>query len=222
MTAESSGWVGKVVRDIYGRDLGRAVGIVFDLSGEVASIGVEKAGAFIEIGPETVVSDKEELEVMPEWKVETKRTGVAGASLERRLTALAGMVERKELSQEAYVALHSKLVSVRGTHDQLVSRILARLDDLEREDESIDLFLAMVRLQFLAGEMGEESYRLTESHCKALKAANSKEEEDIRKTVEEPQLGEVSDVVLSKVMRSEGEGTETVPGPTNSESSQKS
>ncbi|MDG6914997.1 MAG: CdvA-like protein [Nitrososphaerota archaeon] len=213
MVAEGSGWVGKVVRDIYGRELGRAVGVVFDLGGDVASIGVDRAGSFVEISPEIVVSDRDELEVMPEWKAEAGRAGIAGASLERRLAALEGMVERKEIPQDAYAALHSRLAAVRGTHDQLAARILARLDDLEREDESIDLFLSMVRVQFLAGEMGEESFRLTEEYCKAMKAANAREGEDIRKAVEEPQLGRASDVVLSRDARKEGGAPEAAPGP---------
>lgn len=192
MVAAGSGWVGKVVRDIYGRELGRAVGVVFDVSGEVASIGVERAGSFVEIPPEIVVSDQDVLEVMPEWKAEAKRVGMSGASLERRLAALEGMVERKEVAQDAYVALRSRLASLRGTHDQTLSKTLARLDDIERENESVDYFLAMVRVQFLAGEMGEESYKLTEEYCRTLKGANDKEAQDIRRAVE-PHLGGAKD-----------------------------
>lgn len=205
MVAAESGWVGKVVRDIYGRELGRAVGVVFDVSGEVASIGVEMAGSFVEIPPEIVVSDQDELEVMPEWKAEAKKVGMVGASLERRLAALEGMVERKEVPQDAYVILRSRLAALRGTHDQALSRTLARLDDLEREDESVDLFLSMVRVQFLAGEMGEESFRLTEEYCKALKGANEREAEDIRRAVEPHLAGATGGVGPDEERRQAGQ-----------------
>jgi hypothetical protein len=202
---DTQGWVGKVVQDTYGRTLGRAVGLVFDVSGEVSAIGVEEAGSFKELRAEQVVSDREELEVIPVWKVDSRRVGLEGASLERRLSALEGMLERREVSRAAYDALYSNLVSVRETHEQVKSRVLMRLDELLHEDESVDAFLTMVRLQFHAGEISEESFNLTVSQCDSMKAANAKEVVDIRRTLGDPRLGEVENVALSRRMRLEPE-----------------
>ena len=201
MRDDSTGWVGKKVEDIYGRKLGRAVGLVFDLSGEVASIGVEEAGSFHEVDAERVVSDSDKIEVMPEWKADSRRTGMQGASLERRLQALAGMAETKGVSRESYDSLYAALMGVRATHGNLRSKILQRLEDLEREDKLIAYFLIRVELGFLAGETSEETYNLTTSECDAIKEANAKETADIRRTLGDPALREVADVALSKTMR---------------------
>jgi len=198
---EASGWVGKPVLDTYGRRLGRAMGLIFDLSGEVTSVGVEQAGSFKELRADMVVSDLEELKVMPEWKADSKRAGIEGAALERRLTALAEMVEDKEISQASYDAMHAKLMDVRATQDLVFQRMLEKLDYLEHEDESMDSFVTMVRLEFHAGEMSEESYNLTMVECEEIKVANAKETAEIMKTIGDPHLRVVADIATSKHMR---------------------
>jgi hypothetical protein len=200
-----SGWVGKPVIDTYGRRLGRAVGLVFDLSGEVVLVGVEQAGSFRELRADMVVSDFEELRVMPEWKADSKRVGIEGASLERRLTALAEMVEDKEISQESYETLHAKLMDVRATQDEVFQRILIRLDSLEREDESMSVFVSMIKLEFNAGEMSEESYNLTMVECEEIKVANAKERAEITRTIGDPHLRVVADIATSKRLRATSE-----------------
>src|SRR5580704_3438095 len=198
---EASRWVGKPVLDTYGRRLGRAVGLIFDLSGEVTLVGVEQAGSFKELRADRVVSDFEELKVMPEWKADSKRAGIEGAALERRLTALAEMVQDKEISQVSYDAMHAKLMAVRATQDLVFQRMLERVDYLEHENESMDSFVTMVKLEFHAGEMSEESYNLTMVECEEIKVANAKETAEIMKTIGDPHLRVVADIATSQHMR---------------------
>jgi len=152
-----------------------------------------------------VVFDFEALKVMTEWKADSKRAGIEGAALEWRLSALAEMVGDKEISQESYDALHAKLMEFRATQDGVFQRILERRDYLEREDELMDAFVTMVKLEFHAGEMSEESYNLTIVEWEEIKVANAKEASEIMKTIGDPHLRVVADIATSKRMRATSE-----------------
>jgi hypothetical protein len=219
---EVPGWVGKPVIDTYGRRLGRAVGLVFDLRGDVVLVGVEQAGSFRELRADMVVSDFEELRVMPEWKADSKRAGIEGALLERRLTALDEMVEDEEISQESYDALHAKLIEVRATQDEVLQRILIRLDSLEHEDESMSSFVDMIKLEFNAGEMSEESYNLTMVECEEIKVANAREKDEITRTIGDPHLRVVTDIATSKRLRATSEESGMATNGSQSEKKQTS
>src|SRR3974390_208894 len=96
--SDSPAWVGKTVRDIYGRRLGRAIGVVFDIGGEVVSVGVEEGDGLVKVNPDRIASDEEELAVIPQWKLESKYVGLERGALMKRLSALSRMEAEKCVS----------------------------------------------------------------------------------------------------------------------------
>src|SRR2546422_4442415 len=120
--AGSPEWAGREVRDIYGRRLGRAVGMIFEIGGKISSVGVEDGDALIKVNPDRITSDGEELVVIPEWMLETKNAGLDRGSLMKRFSALSLMVNEKRISQRLSKDVFAKLSAIQKSHEAVLAR----------------------------------------------------------------------------------------------------
>jgi len=181
--ADSPKWVGKEVKDIYGRRLGRAVGMIFDIGGKITTIGVEDGHLLIKIDPDRITSEGEELVVIPEWMFESKNVGLDHGGLMKRFSALSLMVNEKRISERLSKDVFAKLSSVQKSHEEVLAKTMSRLEDLARADAEIDDFVSLVTLQHVAGEMSGESFDFTVAECEKIKGMNGREIIDIRRTL---------------------------------------
>jgi hypothetical protein len=181
--ADSPEWVGKEVKDVYGRRLGRAVGMIFDIGGKVTSLSIEDAGVVTKINPDRITSDGEELVVIPEWMLESRNVGLDRGGLMKRFSALSLMVSEKRISERLSKDIFAKLSAIQKSHEAVLSKTMARLEDLARADAEIDDFVSLVTLQHMAGEMSGESFDFTVRECEKIKAFNGREIIDIRRTL---------------------------------------
>lgn len=181
--ADSPKWVGKSVRDVYGRSLGRVIGITFDLGGKIVSVGVEQGGHLTEVNPDRITSDREDIVVIPEWKLEARCVGLERGGLTKRLSALTKMVNEKRISQELSKDILDRLSSMQKSQDAVIARTTAKLDDLKRADKEVDGFMSLVTLQHLAGEIASDDYEFALTQCEDVKAMNEREILDIRRAL---------------------------------------
>jgi hypothetical protein len=179
----SPDWVGKEVKDIYGRRLGRAVGMIFEVGGKISSVGVEDGDLLTRVNPDRVTSDGEELVLIPEWMLESRNVGLDRGGLTKRFSALSLMVSERRISQRLSKDVFSKLSTIQKSHEAVLARTMTRLEDLARADTEIDDFVALVTLQHMAGEMSTESFDFTLAECDKIKAINGREVLDIRRTL---------------------------------------
>jgi len=114
--AGSPDWVGKEVKDIYGRRLGRAVGMIFEVGGKISSVGVEDVDRLIKIDPDRITSDAGELVVIPEWMHEARKFGLDRGGLMRRFSALSLMVNEKRISEKLSEDIFAKLSAIQKSH----------------------------------------------------------------------------------------------------------
>jgi len=189
-------WVGKSVRDVYGRNLGRAIGMVFDVGGKLKSVGVKAGDALMTILPEQVTSDEDELLVIPQWKLESRHVGLEGGVLMKRVSALNRMVDEKRISRELSDELFAKLNGLQKSHDIVIARILSRMGDLARANRAVDEFVSLVTLQYFAGEMSQEKFDLTAKECGGIKAMNNQEILDMKLALGMEATGEEPDANL--------------------------
>ncbi|MDA4123097.1 MAG: CdvA-like protein [Thaumarchaeota archaeon] len=178
--------IGKDVKDIYGRDLGRCIGYTVDLSGNLRTIGVELGTAFQEYPADRIslASDDEGIVTMPEWKADSRRVGMEKGILDKRLGALTKMLEAGEISQRVYDEMHKGLMAIRVTHEQLSRELVKRLDSLEDSDDTINAFLAKVKLQGVSEELTERAVKWTADFCVAMKSMNERERIDINEILD--------------------------------------
>jgi len=181
--ADSTEWVGKEVKDIYGRRLGRAVGMIFDIGGKVTSVSVEEGGVVTKIDPDRISSDGPELVVIPDWMLESRNVGLDRGGLMKRFSALSLMVSEKRISERLSKEIFAKLSAIQKSHEAVLAKTMARLEELARADSEIDDFVSLVTLQHMAGEMSGGSFDFTARECEKIKAINGKEIIDIRRTL---------------------------------------
>ncbi len=169
--------IGKEVRDIYGRNLGRCIGFTVDLSGNLRTIGVELGTSFQEYPADRLLAGREEdgIVTIPDWKADSRRVGMEKGVLEKRINALTKMLEAGEISQKVYDDMYKGLMTIRASHEQLSRDLVRRLDALEENDDKINTFLARVKLQGVSEEISEQAVKWTADFCVAMKSMNESE-----------------------------------------------
>lgn len=177
---DPSSCIGRNVKDSYGRELGRCIGYNVDMAGNISSLGVETGSVFTEYPSDWVVSVKEDVVIMPEWKVDAKRFGLERGVFEKRVNALNEMLMKGEISQKVFDQMSGGLAAVRETHDSLSERLIRRLEELEEMDDRLNIFLAKVKLQGVSEEIGETAVKWTSDYCIAMKSMNESERVEIK------------------------------------------
>jgi len=171
--------LGKPISDIYGRVLGRVAGFTFGYSGEISTVAVESGEEFVVFGAEKLLSGEDGLRVVPEWKLESQAVGLESDALRRRLAALDAMKLIKGISDDAYEQLRLRMEKAQAMQREASARIARRLEELKLLDDSVDSFLAMVRLQFISQEIDEETFKGTADYCMRIKTTNARERSEV-------------------------------------------
>jgi len=177
--------IGTRVRDIYGRDVGLCVGYAVDLAGNVKMIGIEQGTIFSEYPADYIASIGEEgLVIMPEWKAESRRVGMAKGVLDKRVDALGRMLRAGEISRKVYDQMNGNLMEVRQTHEELSRALVKRLEELEANEDKISTFLAKVKMQGASGEIGQVAVKWTADFCAAMRGIDENERAEIAETLD--------------------------------------
>ncbi len=172
--------VGIPVKDIYGREIGEFNGYTLDIAGNVRSIGVESCGNLLELPGSSILSAKKEIVILPEWKAEGREWGFEREVLETKVASLGKMLENGEISQRIYDGMYESFVAKGQKREVLLQKLSRRLEQLQRNDDGIDLFLTRVKMQTDDALSSAASFATIRAHCTAIKSANENEREDLK------------------------------------------
>lgn len=175
--------VGIPVRDIYGREMGKLNGYTLDPSGNLFTIGVERGGDFVELPGSRVLSVKKEVTIIPEWKAEARECGFDAEALETMVGTISRLLEAGEISRRTYDRVYDGFVSAGTAPQALLQRLSRRLEELQRSEDEIDLFLARVLMQD-DGHSGAELYGAVSERCSTIKVILESERKDLQSTQE--------------------------------------
>ena len=164
---ESKALLGKGATDLYGRRLGRVIGIDRTPFGELAGVQIESVGGPIltaktrqvAITPKTVT-------VTPEWKLSSRETISELATLRKRVEALESLRNSKEIDPEIYIELleaqkEGYLDRVKAGQS-LLGSMKTRTSELNSQISSLTKYLIHARLGHKSGEVDEESLKLAQ------------------------------------------------------------
>jgi hypothetical protein len=187
-SSEAVGFLGKPVEDLYGRNVGVVVGFSLKTNGDVESVGLDQgSGSFSEVKASRLLSHEQALIVIPMWKADVTRiTGETGV-LRKRISALrelesdskangaasSGQFEQLRAQYEARVA------KTEESSEKLLQEMRSRMEEIDRQDETLAKFLVNVNIQFRSGEISDASFGVISDHCAAMKARNGKEREEL-------------------------------------------
>jgi hypothetical protein len=164
MSEEKLGFVGKQVKDIYGTYIGKVVGIITEIDGEIETVGVDcGSGGLKQLPYDQLVIQGDYVFFIPKWRLDAQRLLRQKSLTLKRIKALQDIVAEndsmKEDAELVYLKYEKKLAELEGNEKQVNDRLDARLAELDAEAKNIKAVLFDAKLQFRSNEMKEETYQ---------------------------------------------------------------
>jgi hypothetical protein len=164
MSEEKLAFVGKQVKDIYGTFIGRVVGIITEIDGEIESVGVDCGSSGIKQLPyEQLVLQGDFVFFIPKWRLEAQKLIRQKSLTLKRMKALHEIVAEndgmKEDAELVTIKYEKKLAELDGQEKAVTDKLVARLAELDAETKQIKAVLFDAKLQFRSNEMKEETYQ---------------------------------------------------------------
>jgi len=193
---EMKHFFGKKTRDIYGRHLGQVVAILKNSDGELESIKVDQSeGRLVKYSAEQIMTDKDEVVIIPEWKIQAEQMIKELSTFRSRMDALEAMLEKEEVSKEIYENLKANqkqsIDSLKEKNNEFISCMKQRQEELDRQINELTNFLVEIRTGKKEGKI--ESSKYTKASKSIEQNLNflfleKKDVEDIIKESEEKKL----------------------------------
>jgi hypothetical protein len=164
MSEEKLGFVGKQVKDIYGTYIGKVVGIITEIDGEIETVGVDTgSGGLKQLPYEQLVIQGDYVFFIPKWRLDAQRLLRQKSLTLKRIKALQDIVAEndgmKEDAELVYIKYEKKLSEIEAGEKQVNDTLNARLSELDSESKNIKAVLFDAKLQFRSNEMKEETYQ---------------------------------------------------------------
>jgi len=173
MSEEKLGFVGKQVKDIYGTYIGKVVGIITEIEGEIESVGVDcGSGGLRQLPYEQLVIQGDYVFFIPKWRLDAQKLLRQKSLTLKRIKALQDIVAEndsmKEDAELVYIKYEKKLHDLEGVEKQVNDSLNTRLTELDAEAKTIKAVLFDAKLQFRSNEMKEETYQQIKVHTDEL------------------------------------------------------
>ncbi|MGI0035551.1 MAG: CdvA-like protein, partial [Nitrososphaera sp.] len=164
MSEEKLAFVGKQVKDIYGTYIGRVVGIITEIDGEIEAVGVDcGSGGLKQLPYEQLVMQGDYVFFIPRWRLDAQKLLRQKSLTLKRVKALQDIVAEndsmKEDAELVYIKYEKKLRDLEEVERQVGDNLSARLAELDTEGKNIKSVLFDAKLQFRSNEMKEETYQ---------------------------------------------------------------
>jgi hypothetical protein len=164
MSEEKLGFVGKQVKDIYGTFIGRVVGIITEIDGEIETVGVDcGSGGLKQLPYEQLVMQGDYVFFIPRWRLDAQKLLRQKSLTLKRIKALQDIVAEndsmKEDAELVSIKYEKKLHDLEESENQINASLDQRVKDLDAETRNIKATLFDAKLQFRSNEMKEDTYQ---------------------------------------------------------------
>src|SRR5262245_4050130 len=124
MSEEKLGFVGKQVKDIYGTYIGKVVGIITEIDGEIENVGVDNGSGGLKQLPYTQLCIQGDyVFFIPKWRLDAQRLLRQKSLTLKRIKALQDIVAEndgmKEDAELVYIKYEKKLLDLEGNEKQV-------------------------------------------------------------------------------------------------------
>ncbi len=163
---EAKALLGKSISDVYGRALGRIIGVNRNQFGEMEGLEVESPGGnVIDVPSKSIMLTPKMITATPEWKVDAHELTTEIATVKKRIVALEGLRDKggdvdREIYEELLEAQRSGYLSKVKQTEGLVGTIRAKLERTSNQLTSLTKHLVNAKLDFQSGEIDEASMKL--------------------------------------------------------------
>jgi len=153
-------FLGKELRDIYGRQIGNIVALTMGSDDSIESIQVQRRdGTLARFPVGQMVLDERSPILLPEWKVESEEVARELQTARKRSQALRELLCDEEISSEVYSELTkqqddlSKQVNER--RGRFLDKLQAKSKQLDEQIRQLSRFLVDVKMEHRAGEIDQ-------------------------------------------------------------------
>ena len=162
---EAKALLGKSISDVYGRSLGRIIGINRNQFGEMEGLEVESPGGnVIDIPSKSIMLTPKMVTATPEWKVDAHELTGEIATVKKRIVALEGLRGKGDVDGEIYEELleaqRSGYLSKVKQIEALVGALRVKLERTNNQLTSLTKHLVNAKLDYQSGEIDEASMKL--------------------------------------------------------------
>ena len=165
---ETKALLGHVVIDVYGRSLGRVIGIERNPFGELEGVQVEAPGGqILTAKTRQLALTPKSITLTPTWKLESEDIVSELSLLRKRISALESLNQSKEIDEQIYSELVDSQKS--GYYEKVkVAEALAasmkrRISEVTESMSSLTRYLVNAKLDHKSGELDDDSLKLAES-----------------------------------------------------------
>jgi len=163
MSEEKLGFVGKQVKDIYGTNIGKVVGVVTEIDGEIETVGVDCGASGLKQLPyEQLVIQGDFVFYIPKWRLDAQKLLRQKSLTLKRVKALQDIVAENDTMKEdaelVYIKYEKKLQELEAVEKGVLERLQSRISELDSESRNVKAVLFDAKLQFRSNEMREETY----------------------------------------------------------------
>jgi ribosomal protein L29 len=173
MSEEKLGFVGKQVKDIYGTFIGRVVGIITEIDGEIETVGVDcGSGGLKQLPYEQLVMQGDYVFFIPRWRLDAQKLLRQKSLTLKRIKALQDIVAENDSMREdaelVSIKYEKKLNDIEESERQISGNLDVRVKELDAEARNIKAVLFDAKLQFRSNEMKEETYQQIKAQTEEL------------------------------------------------------
>ncbi|HEX4921062.1 MAG TPA: CdvA-like protein [Candidatus Bathyarchaeia archaeon] len=164
---ETRALLGRSVMDLYGRSLGRVIGLERNPFGELEGVQVEgPGGQIVSAKARQLALTPKSITLTPDWKLESEDVISELSLLRKRISALESLKETKEIDGEIYAELvdsqKSGYVEKVKAAEALAASMKRRFAEITGNISSLTKYLVNAKLDHKSGELDDESLKLAQ------------------------------------------------------------
>jgi len=153
---ELKSFLGKDLKDTYGRKIGKIIGLGIDDFGELKTLHVEHgSGNLGQYLCEHIVINKGEVVLIPDWKVSSELIQKELDRVTRRIQALGDLLKDRQIPANIYEELRRKqgttLEELNRRKQDLTEGLKKRSGQVDRQVDDLIRFLVSVKMEYKAG-----------------------------------------------------------------------
>ena len=182
-------YLGKHVKDPYGRVLGVLVSFFGDADGNVDAVEIclgERE--FIQVPIDQVRFIQDSVILIPNWQFEAEKVVKRLEILRKRLYALEDLYAKKEIPRHSYELFKKKLedefVKAKEEAKKVKDMLKKKVAELEDIIIELDKAFTSVKMSYIAGEISDKTYKTVADQIRKYLEYASHEKEDVKKFID--------------------------------------
>ncbi len=187
---EARDYLGKEVKDQYGRRIGTVLGIYTNTKDEVTAFELSVGdGAFEQIPFEEFVVNGGNLTLLKSWKLKAEDVIKEYVEALKREEALQELLRAGEISKDIFDDLDSQLQSaisaLKIKRDELKKELLEQVGKLDGRKRALLNFMANAKMQHKLGDIDDQSFQDMLAFSNAALNSIRAEREDVSITMDQ-------------------------------------